>query len=354
MINQYRYVISFLICLVFSMVICWSAIYGPLVLDDYQNLSGLININETNYTSIIFSNESGPLGRSVSMATFALNHWLSGGINVFHLKLTNLLIHFVNALLVFLITGALLEKCREIEHHQLLALFIASCWLLSPININVVFYTIQRMALLSAFFILAGCWVYIKGRHLILNKGKARYPIIVVLFLIFFFAILSKENGALLPVMIFLIEICFYNNLFFYLKSRLSSRIITLLILFFIASASLIYFFWVKEYLDYSFLHFTLTDRLYTQPVVIVDYIKNIIIPFNIGLGLSNDHFEIERNFLNFNTLSSGLFLFLILIVSFYGVIKNKKRYLFFGLLFFMAGHLIESTIFPLEIYFSH
>lgn len=47
-------------------------------------------------------------------------------------------------------------------------------------------------------------------------------------------------------------------------------------------------------------------------------------------------------------------FYFFMLFICAYSILGNKFRYLSFGLLYFLIGHSIESTIFPLEIYFNH
>ena len=93
-----KYHILLISCLIVATISIWGGTKGSLVLDDYQNFSPFLNIEKPNYSNIIFDNESGPLGRSVSMATFAFNHWLRGSLNSYDLKLTNLLIHLGNAL----------------------------------------------------------------------------------------------------------------------------------------------------------------------------------------------------------------------------------------------------------------
>ena len=98
-----------------SLAVYWPGVTGPYVFDDYGNIVGNVFI-ENAYRGIgplfqaIFSTESGPLGRPIAMATFALNSYLAGGISsAFPFKLTNIAIHAVNGFLIFLVAFKLYD-----------------------------------------------------------------------------------------------------------------------------------------------------------------------------------------------------------------------------------------------------
>jgi len=86
--------------------------------------------------------------------------------------------------------------------------FIALAWALHPVNLTSVLYSIQRMNSMSAMFVFAGILVYISGRRDIDFKPVTGWIKIFSSVIIFTpLAWFSKENGALLPLFLFIIEI---------------------------------------------------------------------------------------------------------------------------------------------------
>ena len=236
---------------------------GPLVFDDTQSLAPLLSGKTKDYVSIIFGDYSGPLGRSVSMASFVINHWISGKIIPYELKLTNLIIHLSNGVLLYILTIILLKRFYP-KHHIFLALAVTALWLLNPVNISTSLYIVQRMALLSCFFVLLGCLVYTLTRTNALRPKPLGYGIVLTCWIL---ATLSKENGILLPVFIFLIEVCCFD---FLLPKIKNSRSLKYTIPILMLTLGLGVFAAVKHagLLNYSNREFTLSERLITQPPV--------------------------------------------------------------------------------------
>ncbi|MGC2165902.1 MAG: tetratricopeptide repeat protein, partial [Gallionella sp.] len=92
---------------------------------------------------------------------------------------------------------------------------------------------------------------------------------------------------------------------------------------------------------------------LLTEARVLLFYMWQILLPSNAQLGLYHDDFAISRGWLQpFSTM-----LAVIGIAGFFAVaflLRKKAPLVAFGLLFFLAGHTLESTIFPLEIAHEH
>jgi hypothetical protein len=55
----------------------------------------------------------------------------------------------------------------------MLASLLAAIWLLHPLNASTVLYAVQRMAQLSALFVLAAVWAYLAARAQ-LAAGRTR------------------------------------------------------------------------------------------------------------------------------------------------------------------------------------
>jgi hypothetical protein len=112
------------------------------------------------------SGGAGPSGRPIAQLSFALNYFFSG-FNPFVFKAINLAIHLVNSLWVFAIARLLLTAAQPLAkpRHLLMATgFVATLWLLHPIQLLPVLHVVQRMTSLSALFLLAAFWLHIQAR----------------------------------------------------------------------------------------------------------------------------------------------------------------------------------------------
>ena len=89
----------------------------------------------------------------------------------------------------------------------MLAAGVAAAWLLHPLMVSTVLYTVQRMTELSTLFVLAGLVCYLQGRRVQADSPGAGWALIGFGFFVFYpLAVLSKENALLFPVYCTLIE----------------------------------------------------------------------------------------------------------------------------------------------------
>lgn len=353
-LNKIRY--HGVVCCLLSVtaLAIWPALQGPLILDDFPNLAPLLGHGEVDSYHVIFGNRSGPLGRSVSMLTFAINHWFSGNIVPFDLKLTNLVIHLANGLLLYGLILCLLKRVYPDNTKATLAVIVVACWLLNPVNTGTVPYAIQRMALLSTFFVFLGCLSYTQARICQSSRRKLSTLFYLIAFLCWPLASLSKENGVLLPLFLLVIEVCFFDDLWGRL-SRLSRRQKVLLsVSIVMLTALLLIFLNSTGYMNYEGRNFSLAERLYTQPRVLLDYVWKTLLPSGVDVGLYHDDFGISKSPWSVPSFLSSLVLLAAVTTSLLMLKSYKNRHLVFGVLMFFSGHLIESTVFPLEMYFEH
>ncbi|WP_156428010.1 hypothetical protein [Thiohalocapsa sp. ML1] len=134
-------------------------INGPFLLDDHLNIDRL-ETQTLNWSTlrpmILTGDRVGGLSRALSRLTLALTLHGSGSHPPMF-KYQNLMLHLANGLLivwfaalVFSATGSRLESVTRV---YLPALGIAAIWLLHPLQVSTVLYAVQRMVILSAFFL---------------------------------------------------------------------------------------------------------------------------------------------------------------------------------------------------------
>jgi hypothetical protein len=231
---------------------------------------------------------------------------------------------------------------------------LALAWVLLPIQVSSVLYVVQRMALLSAFFMVASLLVFMVARSAI-DRGHGwahgllwlGFPALVGL------AALSKENGVLALPMAAVIEWLYFRR-----GRWVGPRSVTVFFALFVALPAvmaLVYVAMKPEFLlaGYNTRDFTLAERLLTQPRVLWDYAGAILVPITPGLGLFNDHYPVSTGWLQPWTTLPAILAWLGVIVG-AAMVRARHPAILAGVLFFLVGHAIESNVFPLEIYFEH
>lgn len=346
---------------------CYSpGLYGGFLFDDIINIveNPLLQIRAFDAESIgaaAFSMREGISGRPVSMLSFALNHYFLGP-GPYGYKLVNLLIHLLNGAAVYLLTSLVLEAWRR--HHaperergylRGVALAVAAAWLLHPLNLTGVLYAVQRMTSLSALFSLLGLSAYLYGR-LRQSDGKSGWGWILAAFFLFTpLALLSKENGALLPAFMLLAEAVLLNFGMPDRRARLALIGLFAVVVIVPAVAFALYTLWQPGWLlaGYGIRDFTLPERLMTEPRVLWFYLRLILVPDITQMGLYHDDIAVSRGLLTpFSTLFAGLGVLALAVAAF--LFRRRYPIAAFGILFFLLGHSIESSVIPLEIAHEH
>lgn len=346
---------------------------GPYMLDDFVNLKRntalkMESLSIPSLRNAIFSIDAGPLYRPVSMLSFALNYYFAGNIDGYPIKLLNIVIHIITAWGVFLLSLMLLRRLGTADERGdnsggsvkwagIAAVFIAALWLLHPLHVSTVLYTVQRMTALSALFSFYAAIAYVKGRNdLIGGRPAGLWWVLGAVGVGGAFAALSKENGILLPLLLLAIEAAFFRFRFHPgIKKNARYWIYGVLILpsmsIFLYMTGLI--FTIPEGL--SFRDFTLLERLLTESRTIFYYLRLILLPDITIMGLNHDDFTVSRGFLEpASTLISIIGIGILFFFAVYGVWKNRFPVLSFAILWFLAGHLLESTVVQLELVFEH
>lgn len=342
---------------------------GDFVFDDTSNLldNKQIQLTQLDAQSIwaaTVSGGAGPLLRPLSMLSFALSFYLADGFHPGAFKLVNIGIHLFNGLALYGLLALILAAVAENQkgknrprHYTWLPLAVMAGWLLHPLGLTSVLYVVQRMNSLATLFTIGGLICYVHGRRQ-LNLGQDLRGLAWVVGGILAFgtlATLSKENGVLLPVYALVIETTIFR---FQTPSPRTQRILFGLFTILIALPlvlGVVFFTLHPEWLAdrYGIRSFTLTQRLLTEPRIIWLYIKWILIPNNAELGLFHDDISASTNLWTPMTTSAAIAgLMCLLAIAFWA--RRRAPLVAFGILFFLAGHTLESTFLPLELVFEH
>src|SRR5690606_37284381 len=189
------------ICLLAGLMLLTAALYatglrGPFMYDDAFNLAPVLSWARdlTPWQDVVFGNPSGLLGRPVSMLSFLLTGF--AGVDPWHFKFGNLLLHLVTGLLVWQFLRRLFRlDARLTSQADLLAACAAGLWSLHPLHANTVLYAVQCMALLGALFTIAALLSYLSAREL-MDSGDQRRGLLrlyVATPLLVLMGLLSKE-----------------------------------------------------------------------------------------------------------------------------------------------------------------
>lgn len=340
-------ILAGLLCLTF--LASKAALNGPFLFDDFPNLANLSLLagHPTSHSLGQLAAQYGVQpGRPLSMLSFAINDsaWPS---DPWAFKYTNLLLHLLVGVMVF-------GFCRSLAAAQLpqhaadrAALLSAAAWLVHPMQLATSMLVVQRMTQLEALFALGGLWTYVA----LLRRGCA-VGSIAGLAIGTVLATLCKETGTLVPLLALVANTTVLRSVLEAQCPR-SRRIVHWCVAIAVGLLAVVIAWQWPEPSRFGFRGFSLGERLLTECRVLCDYVFRIFIPSLRGDGIYHDDFAVSRGLLDpISTLPAML----VVVGAIFGGYTVRRTYPFlsFSLLWFFAGHLLESSVFPLELYFEH
>ncbi len=345
--SQIAYSILFFLILIATVGIYWPGLSSIFLLDDEMNLQKLTEVAEGTSSIWFFTLEgiSSQLGRPLALLTFALqaDAW---PINPFVFKYVNLMIHLINGCLIFWLI-LLITRCMALSEKRgfLLALLTTLVWLLHPLQVSTVLYVVQRMTQLSALFTLVGLLFYLHGR---LKNRLIWMSIGVVIGGIL--AVLSKENGILLVLYIIVLEATILYAMPKPRYWRIWSSIFLYFPLILLAGYFLIDVNGISR--SYEIRDFTMGERLLTEAGILIEYLTKIFLLHPYGFGLFHDDYPVSRSLWDISVLIEVSCIIVMLITAI--LVRRILPVLALGILWFFAGHILESSFVGLMLYFEH
>jgi len=348
-------------------LVYYPGLHGPFVLDDNENIISnptvaLDHVNLHTLHDAMWGNDSGPYNRPLAALSFALNYHFAGGFeSSFWFKLTNLCLHLINTLLIYILALTLMRSPvprKRLADHEVtfIAVVSAALWALHPIQLTNILYVVQRMNTMSALFVISGLILFSHGRRLLeINDRRGMLPMLGGILFGLVLGIASKENAVLLPLYALTIELTFYQRTHLNRNVRKDLLLFYSVMLLIPAILFIIYFFLHPGFLHDAYLgrSFNVTERLMTEARVIWFYISLILIPDIHRFGLFHGDISISTSLLTpidtlFSILGIGA-------LTGFAIVRRKQYPVMgFAILWFLFGHSLESSIFGLEIAFEH
>jgi len=323
----------------------------PLYFDDLSILQDTFKVERLTPGQILRASFRGELhNRPVANITFVLNYFFTGARPIpFHL--TNVLIHILSFWFVFLFVLELLGLSGVAERYRRkrrpLALAAAAVWAVHPLQTQAVTYVIQRYTSLCGLFSFMALYFYLRGRR------ERRTPLFVGSAAAFVLALGSKEIAAVLPVVVLLIEILF---------GRLSVKKAAVWAgVFLVLSGGLAALFVgerLSEFVDFlkrdQFPNrdYRVSEGLLTQPRVFVHYISLALLP-SYDRHILDYNFPVSHGLLAPPATAFSLLFGLATLVAAAWALR-RNRIVTFAILAFWIGHVMEGSIFNLELAFEH
>lgn len=261
----------FLAAVVLTAVVYAPGLTGSWLFDDYPNIVDnhdlqIHRVDIASLTRAAMSSPSSEFKRPLASLSFAANY-LASGLHPFWWKVTNVIIHLLNGLLVYLLAWRLLLAVPPNTRHSgagiagtrnlvegeagpekipgsalarspgmtkgkqarrsamagrktarsrgevsegaragIIAALIAAGWMLLPINLTAVLYVVQRMESLANLFVLLGLLGYLTARTRMLAGERGLLLCWMSLIVPTAIGALFKETAVMLPLYAFLIE----------------------------------------------------------------------------------------------------------------------------------------------------
>lgn len=344
---------------------------GSFHFDDFANLPilgamGPID-NGAAFWRYITAGHADPTGRPVALLSFLIDarNWPA---EPYPFLRTNILIHLANAVLL----AALLRRLGStvlpdeisstnstiVVRTQMAAIVGAGLWMLHPLLVSTTLYVVQREAMLSGTFTLLGLLFWLTGRQRFQKDRSGSGLVFTAAGLVgcTLLGILSKANGALLPMLALVIEAVILRRLAPLPAPRRYRRAMLLLAVLptLVIATYLAYTGWQGLTLGINDIRpWSLGQRLLTQPRVLMDYLQLLWLPRPFSSGLFNDQVVASTSlFEPASTLPSILIVFGLIIGAW--ILRKRLPMVAVAILFYFTGHLLESSTIALELQFEH
>jgi hypothetical protein len=336
---------------------------GVFLFDDFANLPTLGAYGPVDnwpaFWRYITSGIADPTGRPLALLSFLVDahNWPA---DPYPFKRTSLILHLLNGVLLALLLRRLGRTLYGSSRRTDVAASLgAALWLLHPLFVSTTLYVVQREAMLPATFVLLGLIGWCRGRELA-ARGRAvgAWLAATAIVACTALAMASKANGVLLPLLAWLTDAVVLAPVL-PIHTRVRQRFAWMRRIVLILPSLMLLGWLLEQGIGFAFhgvgpmRPWTLGERLLTEARVVCDYLALLWLPHPYTAGVFNDAFTQSTGWLKpLSTLPAMVFLAALLVGAV--AVRRRAPALALAVLFYFAGHLLESSVIPLELYYEH
>lgn len=308
-------------------LVCYlNALGGDFIWDDVNLISNNPLIKNFNNLGKIFTSEllfKSDYYRPLQTLTYLFDYHVYK-FAPWGYHLTNIIIHILNASLVFFVF-------ENITKNLLVSLTCSLLFIAAPFHTEAVTYISGRSDLLFGLFVLSALLFYIKERY-------------IITLLFFILCLLSREQAIIFPLILILYDLCFKR----YVRAKVKYYTLFLIfdILYIVLRLTIFNFtsrplFFRKNFFS---LEIDFFPRILTFLKSIIIYLKIMIMPINLHM---------ERRMDAVKSVSDpyviAFLIILFIFVYLFTKYRGRRELVLFGLLWFFIMLLPQSSlIFPL------
>jgi protein O-mannosyl-transferase len=264
------------IFLAFSLIVITYLVYSNSIKSEFVLLDDTAKVQEnTLITGLSWENIKAMFDTfifhtyfPVTLLSYAFDYNIWGGLEPHGFHTTNLMLHILNVLLLFIFVKKFTGKNN--------AAFIASLiFAVHPMNVETVAWLSERSNLLYTLFFLASMISYLKLSR---SGNKIKYHIPTYLF--FLLSLLSKSSAVILPLVFILIDY-FYQNKF---SLKIVYNKIPYLLISLVFGLIAIYASVSTENIKNISATYTIFDRIFLAFYPLVYYVVKFFAPIKLSV----------------------------------------------------------------------
>lgn len=340
-------------------LVYWPGLGGGFIFDDYPNLVEdpdwkIVALDWEQLHGVARSGIASFFGRPLAVLSFALNHYFTG-MDPWPMKLVGVFLHMVNSGLVFLLCQRLFAQLAPVADRpaRFAAWLIALIWMVHPLQVSTVLYVVQRMEVGAYTGVLLSLLAYLKAREALCAGARPWLwgTAVVVAGLM---GLGFKESALLLPGYTLALECCLLGFV-----GQEGRRLRGLAALYLAGTAATLLLFCGKILPDmlapqaYAFRDFSLGERLLSQLMALMLYLRQMLLPWPESLWFYYDNFPISQGlFAPWATFWSLVGILALVFVA--AICRSRWPLTSLGLAWFFIAHALTSNVVPFELAFEH
>jgi len=282
--------------------------------------------------------------RPLTNLSFALNYYFSQ-VHAFGYHLVNFCVLLLSAFGVWLVLRKILLRMGfDRSRAELAGWLCALVWIVHPVNVQAVTYIVQRHACLAGMFSIWSLYFF----HRALEREERRRTFFILASLSCLFALLCKESAVMLPALLFIYQLYFFDELKPGWPRRNWKPMAALLVFYLAALVFVLRPSMRAVAFDFSRMPFGPYQRFLVEPLVLCWYAYLVVFPVPQHLSVEHQFFASPAFFRPAYALVFWAVIFAAIALAVFRARKNRA--LSFLLLWYFGQLLVEALPLPIDL----